>query len=152
MRILLDTNILVRAHPKARGSARSLLLTIAHSRDHTLILSPFLLEEVERVLAYPRLQGLWPLTPDDIRDYTQALDDVGEMVDLSPVFPAVLADPKDDPVVETAVLGRADVLCTLDRDFYTPSVVEYLRRHSIQLINDVQLLLLLRKGSVQTGS
>jgi putative PIN family toxin of toxin-antitoxin system len=149
MRILLDTNILVRANPKAGGSARAILLTIARSPDHTLLLSPFLLEEVERVLAYPRLQELWPLTPDEIREYTQALDDVGELVYLSPIVPAILADPKDDPVVKTAVLGRADVLCTLDRDFYTTSVVEYLQRYSIQLMNDVQLLGHLRKGAIQ---
>jgi putative PIN family toxin of toxin-antitoxin system len=149
MRILLDTNILVRANPRAGGSARARLLTIAHSPDHTLILSPYLLEEVERVLAYPRVRELWPLTPDEIRAYTQALDAVGGVVHLSPVFPAILTDPKDDPVVETAVLGRADVLCTLDRGFYTTSVVEYLQRHSIQLMNDVQLLGHLRKGATQ---
>jgi len=150
MRILLDTNIIVRARPKAGGSARALLLTIAHSPDHTLILSPFLLEEVERVLAYPHLQELWPLTPDEIRAYTQALDELSELVHLSPKSPAVVRDVKDDPVVETAVLERADVLCTLDRDFYTTSVVDYLQRHSIQLMNDVQLLGHLRKGASQT--
>jgi putative PIN family toxin of toxin-antitoxin system len=150
MRILLDTNILVRANPKARGSARALLLTLANSPDHTLILSPYLLEEVERVLAYSRVQELWPLAPDEIRAYTQALDGVGEMVHLTPVYPAIVTDPKDDPVVETAVLGRADVLCTLDRHFYTTNVVGYLQQHFVQLMNDVQLLGRLRKGAVQT--
>jgi putative PIN family toxin of toxin-antitoxin system len=139
-----------QANPRAGGSARALLLTIAHSPDHPLILSPYLLEEVERVLAYPRLRELWPLSPDEIREYTQALDDIGEMVYLSPVLPAILADPKDDPVVETAVWGRVDALCTLDRDFYTTSVVEYVQRHSIQLMNDVQLLVRLRQGASQT--
>jgi len=114
MRILLDTNILVRANPKAGGSARTLLLTLAHSDQHTLILSPFLLEEVEHVLSSPRLLELWPLTPVEIREYTEALHELSELVQLSPISPAVGRDVKDDPVVETAVLGRADVLCTLD--------------------------------------
>jgi putative PIN family toxin of toxin-antitoxin system len=149
MRVLLDTNILVRANPRAGGSARTLLEELAHFPEHTLILSPFLLEEVERVLAYPRLQALWPLTPEEIRGYTKALDDLGEMVHPGPLLPAVLRDPKDDPLVETALLGRADVVCTLDRDFYTPSVVDYLRRHSIQVMSDTQLLLRLRGESAR---
>jgi predicted nucleic acid-binding protein len=49
MRIVLDTNILVRANAKARGPARELLLLIVDSPEHTLLLSPFLLEELERV-------------------------------------------------------------------------------------------------------
>jgi putative PIN family toxin of toxin-antitoxin system len=121
-------------------------MELARSPEHTLILSPFLLEEVERVLAYPRLQALWPLTPGEIRGYTAALDDLGEMVHPEPVVPAVVTDPKDDPVVQTALLGRADVLCTPDRHFYTPSVLDFLRRHSIQVMSDVLLLMRLRGG------
>jgi predicted nucleic acid-binding protein len=58
MRVLLDTNILVRANPRAGGSARTLFAELARSPEHTLILSPFLLEEVERVLAPGSEAGL----------------------------------------------------------------------------------------------
>ena len=146
MRVVLDTNVLVRANPKADGSARDLFTELAHSPEHTLIVSPFLLEEVERVLAYPRLQSLWPLEPAQIQEYTAALDDFSEMVHPGPAPAVVLSDPKDDPVIETALLGRADVLCTLDRHFYTPTVLDFLRQQSIQVMNDVQLLLRLREN------
>ncbi len=56
MRIVLDTNILVRANIKAQGPARDLLLQIARG-DHLVISSPFLLRELERALAYPRIQN-----------------------------------------------------------------------------------------------
>ena len=56
MRIVLDTNILVRAHIKAQGPAREALLKIVYG-NHVLITSPFLLREVERALAYPRLSS-----------------------------------------------------------------------------------------------
>jgi len=144
MRALLDTNILVRANPKGGGSARTLLAELARSPEHILILSPFLLEEVERVLAYPRLQALWPLAAEEIRGYTKALDDLAEMVYPGPVLPAVLRDSKDDPVIEAALLGRADVLCTLDQHFYTPDALAFLRKHSVQVMNDAQLLRRLR--------
>ncbi len=54
MRLVLDTNILARANPQAKGVARTLLQTIMESSDHVLVLSPFLLREIERVLNYIR--------------------------------------------------------------------------------------------------
>lgn len=80
MRIVLDTNILARANPNSKGVARILLLTILESAEHVLVLSPFLLRETERVLSYPRLQAIWPLTPVEIEQYTQALQDFAELV------------------------------------------------------------------------
>lgn len=49
MRIVLDTNILVRASAQAIGPARELLLLIAKSPDD-LLLSPFLLQELVRIV------------------------------------------------------------------------------------------------------
>ena len=54
--------------------------------------------------------------------------------------PVVLADPNDDPVIYTAVAGRADVLCAMDRDFYAPDVVTFCREQGIEIMNDIQLL------------
>ena len=52
----------------------------------------------------------------------------------------VMADPDDDPVVFTAVAGHADVLCTLDLDFYSPEVISFCSDYGIQILNDVELL------------
>jgi putative PIN family toxin of toxin-antitoxin system len=124
MRIVLDTNILVRANIKAVGPAREALRRII-SGNHVLITSPFLLREVERALAYPRLQRLWRLSSQDIQEHVQLLVKVSELV--YPIMGAavVLRDPKDDPVVYTAVSGRADVICTLDSDFAEPGVAAF---------------------------
>ena len=148
MRVVLDTNILVRANPRAKGPARSLLLEIARSDQHTLILSPFLLEETERVLNYPRMQALWPLSADEIQRYLQLLDDFAELVHPRSVVPIVLGDPNDDPVIETAILGHAEVLCTLDQDFYVPTVVGFCRAKSIRVMSDVELMRQLVMGRV----
>jgi putative PIN family toxin of toxin-antitoxin system len=147
MRAVLDTNILVRANPRAAGAACALLAEFATFREHTLIVSPFLLEEVERVLAYPRLQALWPLTPEEIQEYVGALDELSEMVYPGAAPTVVSADPQDDPVIETALLGQAECLCTLDRHLYAPEVVALLGRHSILVLNDVQLLKRLRSAA-----
>jgi predicted nucleic acid-binding protein len=56
MRIVLDTNILVRANAKARSPARELLQLIVASLDHVLIPSPFLAQELELVFSYERVR------------------------------------------------------------------------------------------------
>ncbi|MGD0300019.1 MAG: putative toxin-antitoxin system toxin component, PIN family [Bryobacteraceae bacterium] len=147
MRIVLDTNILARANPHSKGVARTLLLTILESADHVLVLSPFLLRETERVLNYPRLQAIWPLTPLDIEQYTQALQDFAELVNPQIGARLVPNDQEDDPVLETALSGRADVLCTLDRHFHHRTVLKSCSEHGIQILTDVELLSVLREAS-----
>ena len=89
MRIVLDTNILARANPRALGPARALLTLIRDSYDHTLILSPWILEELEGVLSYPRIQRLWPLSVDEISAFSQALQDFGHIVFPPVAVPAI---------------------------------------------------------------
>ncbi len=73
MRIVLDTNILVRANAKARGPARELLQLIVGSPEHMMLLSPFLLHELERVFSYERVRASSKLTEDEIAEYLSCL-------------------------------------------------------------------------------
>ena len=70
MRVVLDTNILVRANPKTKpnGLAKDLLLKIITS-PHMLVLSPAILAEAGRVLHYPHVQKRWPLSDEAIHTY-----------------------------------------------------------------------------------
>ena len=82
MRIVLDTNILVRANAKAKGPARELLLLIVNSPEHVLLLSPFLLRELERVFEYGRVRTTTKLTDEEVAEYLSYIraGDVSEMV------------------------------------------------------------------------
>ncbi|MBI3407622.1 MAG: putative toxin-antitoxin system toxin component, PIN family [Acidobacteria bacterium] len=142
MRIVLDTGILVRANAKSRGPAREVLLAIV-SGPHELIISPFLLNETERVLRYPRLLVRHGLTDLEIAEHVEYLRQVSELVDAVVREPVVLSDPDDDPVVYTAVDGQADVLCTLDRDLFQPNVTTFCREKNIAVMTDVELLRIL---------
>lgn len=148
MRFVLDTNILVRANAKARGPARELLQLIVESRDHVLLLSPFLLQELERVFSYERVRASSKLTDGEIVEYLSYLrtKDVSEIVFPGPAPRVVPADPDDDSIVHTAVMGRADALCTLNRDFFNPQVRDYCRERGVMIANDVELLILLRES------
>ncbi len=142
MRIVLDTAILVRATAKAMGPGRRLLERIVAGR-HQLIASPFLLEETERVLNYPRIQALYGPRPSQIRQHLDFIQAVAEILDPVVSAPVVLNDPHDDPVIYTAVAGRADVICTRDADFYQPAVLEFCRMRNIRIMGDVELLAVL---------
>jgi putative PIN family toxin of toxin-antitoxin system len=150
MRIVLDTAVLVRATAKASGPARLLLEQIA-AGGHQLILSPFLLEETERVLNYPRIQGLYRLSPVEVQEHIDCLQAAAEIVEPVVARP-IVKDPHDDPVLFTAVAGGADVLCTLDRDFHDTAVLDFCRALGIAVMNDAELLRLLRWPGSRPGA
>jgi len=135
VRIVLDTNILVRANPKAAqgGLARELLL-IASSEPHFLVLSEPILIEVRRVLHYPHVQKRWPMSKDSIDAYVASLEAVAHMVDMPAEVPAVVSDPDDDPILQTAVFGQAHVLCMRDSAFRSKVVEEVCRSHGIRVL------------------
>jgi hypothetical protein len=41
-------------------------------------------------------------------------------------------------VVYTAIHGKADVLCTLDQDFYEPEVDAFCRQRGVSVLDDVE--------------
>ena len=146
MRIVLDTNILVRANAKSKGPARELLLLIVNSPEHVLLLSPFLLKELERVFEYDRVRAATKLTDEEVAEYLGYIRAraVSEIIFPGPAPRIVPSDVDDDPVVHTAVVGRAEILCTLNRDFYHASVLEYCKARGVLVGSDLVILEILR--------
>ena len=66
------------------------------------------------------------------------------MVFPGPAPRVVPSDPDDDPIVHAAVIGRAGILCTLNRDFFHSSVLNYCRERGVLIARDVDTLHLLR--------
>lgn len=145
MRIVLDTTILVRATESSHGVARDLLLNIVTGR-HDLVLSNEILYEVARVLRYPRLQAVYRLSETRVYEFIGFLREVSKIVRLSPLFSLPIRDVNDLIVVQTAVIGEANVLCTKDADFYDPVATGFLSRVGISVMDDVSLIRLLRSG------
>jgi len=59
-----------------------------------------------------------------------------------------VSDPDDDPILQTAILGRADILCTRDEAFRSELVEQVCTAHSIKILDDVTLLQELRRSSL----
>lgn len=144
MRIVLDTSILVRASGAKRGLARDVLLQIIES-PHVLVLSEEILFEVSKVLRYPRMVALLGLTEERIYDYIGFLREVAEVVALSPEFTAPVRDANDIIVIQTAVVGEANVLCTRDRDLFEDPAGDYLMSIGVTVLDDIALMRRLRE-------
>ena len=108
---------------------------------HTLVLSQFILDEVERVLLYPRLQARYQITASEAARFADNLADVAHMVEPAIVRPLVLSDPADDAVLYTAADGKADVLCTRNiRHFNVPDAERFCAACGIRVMTDLEVL------------
>ena len=139
MRIVLDSNLLVRSFVTSQGLAHDLLLAILSS-DHTLILSNEILSEVARVLRYPRLMAVHGENEEAIYNFTGWLRDAAEIIALDPLTRAPIRDRNDIFVLQTVLNGEAEVLCTGDRDFFTPPASIFLASCGIDVLTDAQLM------------
>jgi putative PIN family toxin of toxin-antitoxin system len=144
MIVTFDTGILVRATAISDGPARRALDAVVDDPAHIVALSNYIFGEVGRVLSYPRMQSLFPLSGEQIHDYVNYLISISNLVEPLVGRPVVHSDPDDDIVVYTAVAAEADVLCTKDRHFYDSFVLKFCRQKQIAVMNDLELLQRLR--------
>ena len=113
MRVVLDTNVLIAAFA-TRGLCEDVLRTVL--AEHELIVSEFILAELERVLVeklkMPRARA---------RAVTDFVRDAAHVV--KPADPATWPenDPDDRWIVATAIAGEAQVLVSGDRDLLNAS-------------------------------
>ena len=150
MRLVVDINVLARAHPRALGPARRLLESLWLG-PHVLIFSDEMFQELERVLLYPRMLRRSGLTPDEIARFLWEVVEHADIVRPSAVPVGLVRDPTDDPVLGTALAGRADILCTNDRDFWDEPVRDFAREHGIRIMSDLDLLAMLDELAGRKG-
>ena len=111
MRIVLDANILVSALISGEGSPGQLLAAVGRE-GITLVTSEFQTEELRGVLAREHLKPYIRVEEaDDLLYHLRAVGIV--MTELPEVD--VSPDPKDNPILATAVAGSADLAVSGDK-------------------------------------
>jgi predicted nucleic acid-binding protein len=75
-----------------------------------------------------------------IYDYVMFLKSVATMVQLDPIVIAPIRDPNDVVVLQTAIAGAAEAICTTDEDFFSAPASEFLRSVRILVFTDVDLM------------
>ena len=114
LRVVVDTNILVRALIRPHGTVGPVLQRLRQG-DYTLLYAPPLLEELVDVLNRPRIRHKYNLTTGDIQTVVSLILLRGESVTPAKHITAC-RDPKDNKFLEVAVAGQADAIVSGDED------------------------------------
>jgi putative PIN family toxin of toxin-antitoxin system len=139
VRVVFDSNVLARAHQRAQGPARRALIRVTSSPD-ILILSPYILWELERILTYPRLLKRSGLHAGDIAEYLETLGKIACLVTPERVPEKLLRDPTDGPILGTGLAGQAGILCTHDADLLAENVKQFCATRDIRVLTDLEFL------------
>jgi len=108
MRVMLDTNVLVAV---LLSSERMNKLFMNVCERHTLVLSPYILQELEDVIIKK-----FPERREKLENVLSGIS--YELVEnMTSKRQFKIRDPKDVPVITGAINGRVEVLITGDKDF-----------------------------------
>lgn len=113
---VVDTNVVVFGFGWPRGAPGQVVEAVLSGR-FLLVTSPPLLDELRRVLAYPKLAAVF----DDAERLVELVREVGVVVEPRITLDAV-ADDADNRVLEAAVTAQVDVVVTGDTDLLTLAV------------------------------
>jgi putative PIN family toxin of toxin-antitoxin system len=111
LRIVVDTNLWIRA--LLGGRVTLPLLEAWRASRFTVVVSQALVDELDQVWRRPRLRER--IEAEHAERLLELLRFRGEMVELVTVPPRC-RDPKDHPVLATAIDGRAEAIVTGDAD------------------------------------
>ena len=114
MRIVLDANVFVSALISAKG-APARILTYWQEEGFEVVVSPVILEELDRVLHYPKLQQRYHLAGKEIQRFLHLLRRQAIEVVPSGRTTVIERDPADNRYLECAVAGGASVIVSGDR-------------------------------------
>jgi len=116
MKIVLDTNQLISAILTPDGKSAMILDEIL-AGTFTLVISPKIIKEAEKVLSYPKLVKLLKkrdVSPETIKALLDKIQVIGIMTYDSLLVDAIRDDPSDNIILACAVEGEADFIISGD--------------------------------------
>lgn len=114
IRVVFDTNLLVSYLLTRRPPIATLIDRHLAREELVLVTAQELLNELDRVLSYPRLQRYY--SEEERKRFVALVLALSEIVELPESIPRICRDPDDDLIVACAVAGDADVIVSGDRD------------------------------------
>jgi uncharacterized protein len=114
MRVVLDANVFVSALISGKGTPAR-LLALWQEEEFELIVSPAILQELERVLHYPKLQQRYHLPEKDIQSFLRLLKNQAIEVNPTDELVVIQQDPTDNRYLECALAGEASVVVSGDQ-------------------------------------
>lgn len=114
MRIVLDANVFVSALISARA-APAQIIEYWQAEKFDVVVSPAILQELDRVLHYPKLQQRYHLPEELLQRFLRLL--VGQAIEVIPPQQLIVIerDLADNRYLECALAGDASVIVTGDQ-------------------------------------
>ena len=113
-RATLDTNLFLRALIR-RGNLSDRILNLWRVGRFILVLSKAILSEIHAVLLRPSLIRKYRYSPEAVSKLIDLLTQKAIRID-TPFSLKLCRDPKDNPFVDCAILGRVHFLVSYDND------------------------------------
>jgi putative PIN family toxin of toxin-antitoxin system len=114
MRVVLDTNVIVSALISSQGAPGETLQ--AWERDRfDLVVSPATLDELGRVLHYPKIQKKYNLPTEHLDRFLRTISSQAILVNPTKELKVIKADPSDNRYLECAQEGDAAFIVTGDK-------------------------------------
>lgn len=114
LRAVIDANVVVSALIRPEGPPGKVVARSLRGDEVRAIVSPAILEEYRRALAYPKVRRALKLTPAESAAWIDALTLLSDVVPGERKVAVVAADPDDDKYFSAALEGRAAFIVTGD--------------------------------------
>ena len=143
MRIVLDANVLVSALISSRGSPARLVLYWEEGKLD-LVVSPPILQELDRVLHYSKLQARYDLSAALFERFLALFEKQAIVVMPEEEVTIVDRDPSDNRYLECALAGDAHYVVSGDHHLLDIKVYR-----GIQILTPTEFVTLFELGEIQ---
>ncbi len=113
MRVVLDANIFISALISSQGNPAK-ILEKWQKRELEVVVSPAIVDEIERVTGYVRLQKKYRRIREEREGLIDDLRNFATMVDPQQELSVVQADDSDNRYIECAIESGANYIVTGD--------------------------------------
>jgi len=139
LKIVLDANVFVSALINPRGKPAQILNYVVENKVR-LFTSPSIIEELERVLSYPKLVKRHGLEKRELKKFVSDLLSILSLIEGKKAIEVIAEDPADNNYLSCAVDAKADFI--VSGDIHLLNLREY---EGIQIITPAQFLEMLEK-------
>ena len=134
MRVVLDTNVWISGLLVPHGKSGMIIDTWRQGHLSIVVSQP-ILQEIERVLLYPKIFKKLKWDKMKVKHYTNLLSILTENIEIKDCSVIVKKDFDDSPILETLIISQADwlitgdmVLLELQNDYPIISVSEFFQK------------------------
>ncbi len=139
LKVVIDTNNFVSSLINKRGLSAQLIDFWRHGY-YTLVISDEILEEIQRVLTYPKIFKKYNLCKTDIKQFIYTLTEEATILPVASQVNIVKEDPDDNKFLACAIDAQADYIISGDQH-----LLKLKKYQSIPILTVREFLELLKK-------